>query len=159
MKKALIIVILLAGAGTVVAANWDGIREQVTNVTKTAPKTPNDTNTQTQNPPVQNQTTNDPKTKSAIEVKISNLDPSTGRNGTVITITGSGFTTTGNTVHIGTGSNSAYPGYSATNGKITFKVPNSIQPGSNLITVSNSNGTSNALTFFINWGDPPEVFQ
>ncbi|MBX4187124.1 MAG: IPT/TIG domain-containing protein [Candidatus Doudnabacteria bacterium] len=159
MKKALVIVALLAGTGTVVAANWDGIREQVTNITKTAPKTPNDTNTQTQTPPTTNQTTDGVKIKSTTEVKISSLNPTSGRNGTVITITGTGFTATGNTVHIGTGSNSTYAGYASTDGKIIFKVPNSVQPGSSLVTVSNSNGTSNALTFFINWGDPPQVFQ
>lgn len=97
---------------------------------------------------------------------ISNLSPSSGPVGTQVTITGSGFTATGNTIQFDIYSFINVP---ATNNgsSLTFYVPstlyyNNCQPGNvcpNIarmttvgdyaVSVSNNNGTSNAMTFTV----------
>lgn len=101
---------------------------------------------------------------------ISSMTPSSGPTGTVVTITGSGFTPTGNKIKFGNLGVEDSPEYSLTsqNGtSLTFTVPTgnymscwssipscgapgyATQPGDYSVSVSNSNGTSNQRTFTV----------
>ena len=89
-----------------------------------------------------------------------------GPVGTSVTITGTGFTSTGNTIHFGPG---AIQNVSSTNGTtLTFTVPSTltggcsagsgmacamyiatISPGTYSVSVTNANGTSNTVTYVV----------
>jgi hypothetical protein len=78
---------------------------------------------------------------------ISSLSPTVGSFGIPITVNGSGFTPSGNTVSfdaINEGLNLASNGTS-----LTFNVPSQTPPGSYSLTVSNANGTSNSMPFTV----------
>jgi hypothetical protein len=94
---------------------------------------------------------------------VSSLNPSSAPAGTQVTITGSGFTATGNTVNFDT---SVISGLSSPNSTtLTFTVPDTTHypcedakircyimdslflPGVHTVSVTNSSGTSNAITF------------
>ncbi len=87
---------------------------------------------------------------------ITYLTPTSGGVGTVVTIYGSGFTTSGNTVHFGSG---ILTGYGSPDGQsISFVVPSQLtgfgsQPltlGSYNVSVTNSsNVTTNAVSFTV----------
>jgi hypothetical protein len=94
-------------------------------------------------------------------VTITSISPSSGVPGTVVTLTGSGFTALNNTVNIDT--NTAVPGtVSSNNGtSLSFSTgayANNPCPSTNNIsclvpiTVTNTNGTSNSVTFFVQTG-------
>ena len=96
---------------------------------------------------------------------ISSLQPTSGPIGTTVTITGSGFTSTGNTVNFGNGV--IQKNVSSFDGKtVTFTIPSYISPycppqmfcsavvypvnpGSYNVSVTNGNGTSNSLSFIV----------
>jgi hypothetical protein len=107
-------------------------------------------------------------------VKISALNPTSGLVNTQVTITGSGFASTGNTINFGSGT--VIPNLSSTNGaSIIFTVPDAtnpacrlvtppcavlssvITPGDYAVTVSNSHGTSNAKTFSVTAGSGSQL--
>ncbi len=98
-------------------------------------------------------------------LQISTLSPSSGPVGTKVTITGRGFTSTGNTVSL---NNYKVTGnVSSSNGTtLQFSVPATlapdcgqgmmcpnyflpVSPGSDNINVSNANGTSNSMAFTV----------
>lgn len=100
-------------------------------------------------------------------VSLNRLSPSSGSTGTDVTIFGSGFTSTNNTIIFG-GNNIGTANMS--NGTLSFEVPDSvgpppcdgrvcqerptmlIQPGTYSVLVQNSNGTSNSLNFTVTGG-------
>ncbi len=96
---------------------------------------------------------------------ISSLSPITGAIGGKVTIYGNGFTATGNTVNFGTG---VIPNLDFTSSTtLTFAVPSALTPacyfskpacylpsvltpaGNYAVSVTNANGTSNALSFTV----------
>lgn len=99
---------------------------------------------------------------------IDSLQPSSGPVGTVVTITGSGFTPTGNTIHFAEGGMS---GVNSSNGgtTLTFEVPywisscqfkspalgfcnppaRLVTPGDYTVYVVDGNGQSNSMTFTV----------
>lgn len=77
--------------------------------------------------------------------KITNLTPQSGFSGTQVTITGSNFTPTGNTVTFGT---LTFQNLTSVAGAITFTVPN-LAPLSYPVTVTNINGMSKPSSFTI----------
>ena len=86
-------------------------------------------------------------------VNIQYLSPSSGSVGTTVTVTGNGFSTTGNTVRFGAG---VITGVNSPNGNtLSFVIPSQLGGTSQFVTqgtynvsVSNFSGqTSNALTF------------
>ncbi|MBI5457864.1 IPT/TIG domain-containing protein [Candidatus Kaiserbacteria bacterium] len=87
---------------------------------------------------------------------ITNLSPNSGAVGTIVTVNGSGFSPTGNTVHFGGG---VITGISSSNGNtLTFTVPSQLTgPSSQFVTVgtynvsvSNFAGfTSNSVPFSV----------
>jgi len=100
-----------------------------------------------------------------ITPSITAISPVSGPVGTNVSITGTGFTSTGNMVTFGFG---GIPNLNSADGKtISFKVPSSMNagcyysvpqclmpaisvvPGQYQVSVKNSNGTSNALTFTV----------
>ena len=75
------------------------------------------------------------------------LTPSSGAVNTQVVIYGSNFTSTGNTVNFGS---TVMNNLTSTNGtSITVNVPSQLAAGSYNISVSNTNGTSNALTYTV----------
>jgi len=78
---------------------------------------------------------------------VSALNPSSAPTGTLVTITGKGFTPSGNTVYFGSltlGANYL----STSGGSITFTVPPSaIAGGGYSVGVANANGASNTVAF------------
>ncbi|MBP7967242.1 peptidoglycan-binding protein [Candidatus Woesebacteria bacterium] len=99
---------------------------------------------------------------------ISNLSPSTGTAGTSVTVYGSGFTTSGNTINFGGVTISNLNSYNGTS--LTFTVPAMsmqiycvaypcIQPTSQSynVYVSNANGVSSNATTFTYTTNPPYV--
>ncbi|MBX4200391.1 IPT/TIG domain-containing protein [Candidatus Parcubacteria bacterium] len=101
-------------------------------------------------------------------VSISSLVPTQGLVGAQVTITGSGFTATDNTVHFGYGVVTNLTSVDTTH--ITFNVPSSLNPacfystpaclipsqittpGNYSVSVSNANGQSNSQTFAVTTG-------
>jgi len=109
---------------------------------------------------------------------ITNLNPSSGTVGTNVTITGSGFTPTGNTVNFGTGSLGMWQNLNSSNGMtlqfnatwnytcpmpppcigsqpcaiINCQQPAPPSPGTYPVTVINANGTSNSVNFNVTSG-------
>jgi hypothetical protein len=98
-------------------------------------------------------------------ISISSVTPTSGRTGTQIAIQGSGFTQYDNTVRFGSGGTMHLPAY---NGTIYYTVPQYLSPcdistsgtcplylqlvtpgTSYPISVSNSNGTSNTISFSV----------
>jgi hypothetical protein len=113
-------------------------------------------------------------TPTPITVKILSMNPLSGPIGTYINMTGSGFTSTGNTVHFGLSNNqpdamgTIYPNISSSNNAIVFQVPAQdnplcpvtapycpirapipITPGTYNLFISNANGTSNIISFTV----------
>ncbi|MDO8469752.1 MAG: IPT/TIG domain-containing protein, partial [bacterium] len=103
-------------------------------------------------------------------VWLDSLQPGTGPVGTTVTVTGSGFTPTGNDIHFAEG---GIRGVSFSNNgtTLTFKVPSSVSgcdfwtssfsctqparlvaPGTYTIYVANANGTSNEAQFTVSSG-------
>ena len=88
---------------------------------------------------------------------ITSLNPVNSQPGSNLTITGTNFTTTGNTVNL-LNSTSSVIVWTQTNissanaTTITITIPTTIQTGAYNVQVSNANGTSNALP--INIGSP-----
>ena len=117
-----------------------------------------------------------PPSPSIIPIKlpiptISSLQPTSGPIGTTVTITGSGFTPTGNKVKFGNLGNEYNPRYSfdSSDGKtLVFTVPSTndyacrytqpacflaqvlTMPGTYAVSVINANGTSNEVSFTVN---------
>jgi PKD repeat protein len=99
-------------------------------------------------------------------VSISSISPASGRVGTAIIITGSGFTSTGNTVRFASGGSQ---NISSSNGtQIAYVIPGivtpcsvaqagmacpdiaqAITPGTYSVFIINANGTSNTLSFTV----------
>jgi hypothetical protein len=82
---------------------------------------------------------------------LSALTPSSGPGGTNVTVTGTNFTSTGNTVQFGS---IAISNISSSNGtSLSFTVPRQETSGKYSVSVTNANGTSNSLTFtvIISW--------
>ncbi len=89
-------------------------------------------------------------------LSLTYLNPTAGAVGSVVTITGTGFSPTGNTVHFG---NSIVTGVNATNGQtLFFTVPSQLTGGSSAfvtagvynVSVTNFSGqTSNVLPFTV----------
>jgi len=113
---------------------------------------------------------------------LSSLAPSSGPVGTMVTLTGTGFTPSANTLHIGSKSLSplpdegVVPNLSSSDGKTlifsfpsslapacTFQIPackvpeRQVIPGSYLLSVSNANGSSNQIEFRVT--SPSPFFQ
>lgn len=103
-------------------------------------------------------------------LSIASINPTTGTTGTQVTISGSGFTATGNKVSFGSTGSDNSPTYNlnSSDGRIlTFSVPSTnyyacqystpacypalvmVQPGTYSIYVTNANGKSNSATFTI----------
>ena len=98
---------------------------------------------------------------------IESVSPTSGRPSTSVTINGSGFSSTGNTVNFGTG---VIPNLSPNGSILIFAVPTTlvpacayssppcpfaqvtIAPGTYAVSVTNSNGTSNSVTFVVTSG-------
>ncbi len=79
-----------------------------------------------------------------VNLNITSLSQNTGAGGTQVTIYGTGFDTVGNVINFGSKSLTGIP----SNGtSLSFIVPFYAYSGSVSITVSNSRGTSNALSF------------
>jgi hypothetical protein len=95
---------------------------------------------------------------------IESLSPSSGRPTASVTVTGSGFGATGNTINFGTG---VIPNLSSNGSRLVFAVPTTLipacaysstpcpfaqvttSPGPYAVSVTNSAGTSNAVTFAV----------
>ncbi len=95
---------------------------------------------------------------------LTSLQPQTGPVGTRVTITGTGFSNIANTVNFGV---SAYPNVPSTNGTMVFVIPMAtnppcrnvtppceiatalITPGDYMLSITTSDGTSNAMTFTV----------
>jgi hypothetical protein len=78
---------------------------------------------------------------------ITALTPTSGPKGTVVTVTGTGFTATNNTVRLG--DLVTIPGIASSDGKtlsFTMTLPWPFKPS---VKVSNAGGTSNAKTFTV----------
>ncbi|MDO8514315.1 MAG: hypothetical protein Q7S50_02105, partial [bacterium] len=102
---------------------------------------------------------------SGVPPAVSSITPTSGPVDTTVAITGSGFTTTGNTVHFGVGGKLNVS--SSLNGtSISYTIPSSVSicdligstcraammlvnPGAYSISVSNVNGESNTKTFTV----------
>lgn len=99
---------------------------------------------------------------------ISYILPTSGRIGTQVTVTGSGFSLYGNTVHFGIGGVQNVPSYNGTT--LSFIVPNTLSPcdvltagqycaqyqqfvtpGAYNVSVTNGSGTSNVFTFTVTY--------
>ena len=100
---------------------------------------------------------------------ISKLNPSSGPIGTKVTISGNGFMSSNNTVIFGMGIGSRYPNFISNDGRtIVFSIPSQDNPmcpdssprcplrmpspitlGAYAVSVTNSNGVSNNLTFTV----------
>ncbi|MDO8569539.1 MAG: IPT/TIG domain-containing protein [bacterium] len=113
---------------------------------------------------------------STTQPSITVLSPISGPVGTAITITGTGFTSTGNTVNFGTG---AIPDLTSSDGKtITFALPSYLNPacyystprclmpafsvsaGTYQVSVQNANGQSNQMPFsIVSIASPATKFQ
>ncbi len=95
---------------------------------------------------------------------LTKVSPTSAAIGDTITITGTGFTATGNTVKLGSGYTAALN--SSTTTTLTFTVPSAlgvcaptaqacvalaltVSPGATTLAVLNSNGTSNELAFTV----------
>lgn len=82
----------------------------------------------------------------AIPLRLNSLSSQSGMSGSTITLYGSGFDTTHNTVRFGT--NAAYGAVSTNGTSMTVSIPN-IPPAVYPIIVTNSRGTSNSLAFTV----------
>ena len=103
-------------------------------------------------------------------IKISALSPTSGPVDTIVTITGSGFTPTGNKImfgNLGSENNPSYDLSSADGKTLVFNVPSSnyyaceassppcyppniiTQPGTYTVSVINANGSSNSQNFIV----------
>ena len=82
----------------------------------------------------------------AIPLRLDSLSVTSGNSGTSLTLYGSGFDATYNTVRFG--SNAAYGAGSTSGTSLTITVPN-MQPGVYPVTVTNGRGTSNSLSFTV----------
>jgi peptidoglycan hydrolase-like protein with peptidoglycan-binding domain len=81
-----------------------------------------------------------------ISLRLDSLSTSSGVSGTTLTLYGSGFETTYNTVRFG--ASAAYGAGSLNGTSLTVTVPN-MAPGVYPITVTNGRGTSNSLSFTV----------
>jgi hypothetical protein len=95
---------------------------------------------------------------------LTSVQPLTGPVGTRVTIVGTGFSDSGNTINFGA---SAYPNVPSVNGTIMFVIPMAINPpcrnvtppceiatalitpGNYMLSVTTAQGTSNAVTFAV----------
>ena len=80
-------------------------------------------------------------------VVLTSLSVSSGQPGTSVTIFGSGFDYSNNTVYVGMAPLTNIPSYNGTS--ITFTVPSYSTAGTVALYVTNSHGTSNTLSFSI----------
>jgi hypothetical protein len=99
---------------------------------------------------------------------VSYVSPTSGSIGTQITISGTGFSLYGNTVHFGSGGQQNLPSYNGTT--ITYTIPSTISPcdvysysgycptyvqqvtpGTYNVSVTNGNGTSNTFSFNVTY--------
>ena len=96
---------------------------------------------------------------------INSLQPTSGPVGTSVTVTGNGFTPTGNKIKFGDSGSENDPSYSlnSSDGRtLVFPVPNSKflssypQPGFHSVSVINSSGTSNTVPFMITTAYPAD---
>jgi hypothetical protein len=88
---------------------------------------------------------------------IRDIQPNSGTEGTTVTITGSGFTTTGNSIYLGTMIEDIVPSNGTT---LTFTIsgcpyasprcPAHLVSGPHMVSVSNAHGTSNQVSFTVN---------
>lgn len=83
---------------------------------------------------------------------LSALSPSSGPVELQVTLQGTGFTSTGNTVRIG---GVTVNNLSAPSGTILFTVPSSLAAGVYPVSVANVNGTSNTVPFTVTTTPPP----
>ena len=82
-----------------------------------------------------------------VSLNLTSLSQNTGAVGTQVTIYGTGFDATNNTVNFGSAALSGVP----SNGtSMTFVIPPYTTSGTVNISVTNSRGTSNSLTFSVN---------
>ena len=85
---------------------------------------------------------------SAVAPRLTSLAPTSGISNATVTLIGTGFTATGNTVAFGPLTISTPTYVSAT--QLRFTIPAAFTTaGTHAVTVSNTNGTTNALTFTI----------
>ena len=85
---------------------------------------------------------------SPIAPVIQSIDPIAGSVGTIVTVTGTGFTTdTANTISFGTGSSFFSEYKISTDGRTLSYIIPSVLPGTYLIYVGNRNGQSQAMYF------------
>lgn len=109
--------------------------------------------------------------QSAIPI-ISSINPSSGSIGTRVTITGSGFSSTGNAIKFDRGFIGEGYNFSSNGTTITFTLPDQlvpcspaenpcvrgsfvgVYPGTYQISVQNANGMSNTVTFTVTSGTP-----
>jgi hypothetical protein len=116
-------------------------------------------------------------TNSQVAPTLTAISPNSGVVGSVVTLTGTNFTATGNTVNFG---GSVYRNLTSSNSgtTISFAIPSEthyscldsapacalatalIQPGTYLLSVTNANGTSNSMKFTVEascglWCPPP----
>ena len=82
----------------------------------------------------------------AIPLRLDSLSVTSGSAGTSLTLYGSGFEATYNTVRFG--SNAAYGAGSTSGTSLTITVPN-MQPGVYPVIITNGRGTSNSLSFTV----------
>jgi len=90
---------------------------------------------------------------------ITSISPTSGPRNSLVTITGSGFTSTNNTIKFTGNYIKVVTGIASTNGtSLTFSVPATIDPPFELplgiysVSVMNSNGTSNSVNFTVTSG-------
>ncbi|MFZ1074905.1 MAG: peptidoglycan-binding protein, partial [Minisyncoccia bacterium] len=82
-------------------------------------------------------------------VTIASLNPTSGPSGTVVVVSGSGFTSANNSVFF-SGITSAVADVSSSDGStLSFTVPSTVAPASYNLSVQNSNGTSNSISFAV----------
>lgn len=164
----LIIITLVIGGG-IYWTNHPNADLQSTAYTST--KETDQSNSQNQS--TQNKTT-DQEANIQTKISITSISPTSGPIGTKITIKGSGFTSTGNTIHFGLATydfeamGTTYPHISSSSNTIVFQVPakdnpmcpesspncpirisDPITPGAYNLSVSNMNGRSNVLVFTV----------